>query len=1586
MFSTAYIATFFELSRPFYRMSRDLKSPLLKKRAMDALLESMTTDSYDSLGAHRRGESTPEQKGTEFGDSLNGEGFSGSPAIIPPDDLKPPSGPEDAEFFKESQPKIGVQIHRNTKNRAHGIRCAEIAKAHPEWDASKVEAQATLVGLGVKPIESVLADLGVEKESREITPVEDDMAQHEFVKEAPFEKYTHEEVAYESPSRHEGQTCAGCTMFLPPNGCTGVKSPIKAGDWCNEFEAKAKNKDAAAGKTLYHVTSTDKVPGIKAKGILPLQTSNWVKGDEEGERYGEGEIFAMDNPEDAVRWAAKMDWEFNKHMGSGKISIVVFTSGAEKWKRDTSDPISQAANKGHWLKAVGSVKPEQIKNSHVLTPEMVKSVIQGNGVKLADVPTKSYGMGTPIGGTDNPDAGASDEPEELQDPAELSLNMTSSAYEDTEVYLKNPPLHRPRPGESRGYDLPDSEHSIGLRPSSRKPSMEEQENMQSFENDSEGEARIWASEVDGNELHVAMEKIASTDNVGWWSKSARPTDQKIELLAKQFKLNPEQIELCIAADPSPQQKDFVAWIAKWFSKGQLRLPEDNDKLKQQLGLFQKLKKSPQFQGNKDVQTYDPPTLFQTIEENAGAVSKKEQTRRKVTEGSEVIVDNGDLVIYKVWSPQALMQLSGGTNWCTAHNSHASRYLKDGPSYVFFKNDSAFAQLHPASDQLMNRADVCMVEDLQDTTGQTIAKFVNDPTALRGLKLLSAVAPDVAAWVKENATDPGTIAEILGKKMQEEQSQGTTSREMTVRHAMATNTALPPEQEATLPQQGVDWDLLFKYGEQFHAGSPWAPLEKLLFTKDNDVASIVPYIQSFRKGQRWPVAEKFLLKHAMKDMTTNTVAAAINYAAQIIKGRWDVLESEFHLAPANKATGYGAAKYAIDILKQRWADVPGIEPVAGVIHEEELIKANPRWYADYSKTFMPAALWDEFRDKLLERSNLYSRGYEPEKDIWVVRQWSDVEDMVRSIGDDNAYEAMEFALEEAEPNPQERRRQDLPDEDDMAEEMAKKLSYNAMRTMGKSLQQEEPDLLENFRKQNRLSAIDFTSEEQMLPLLKYVYGYAPGCSVWRNIIKAYEDGAAAQYKYRRIDDLKYAIDEIQEYSGGEDRHGRPIFTDLRFGKNFDTSFTDWNTGPVSEVIDRNGAMRMLEQIADESPEKPEDMDISDGQLSFYVNEADYDDDSNNEEAAELMDRWYTQGIPQDRDPRQQQLQFQSSLLKKKALIQMNESPTMLPPRDDIKGHMDQQEQDLLNKDLRQGVVEPLNPKKKKKHRQQIDPRINPHGVAASKEAANPNITVRNWRRKNPFPQGEQQPISPFIEWIAEQAREGRRFSTIEEAQAEYDKLSVPSVPNNPFADIDPDVMGPQRHELPRAKRKGQRQLISPNDRARKGSDKTADEQQDWEQDEQAQYFLEQVEEAGDEAKRYFMQEAYLKQIAQDDGITMDELWDKMGDEYTAEFYGTPYKRVDDFTNQTAPDEESKNAAAEEKSEVRIRFKGKEEVLPMYKPEEIMKAVRHAEFLSMANPGFPVVFILDEAGIISEDTYINGNWVGPTVEKFAFQAAR
>ncbi len=124
---------------------------------------------------------------------------------------------------------------------------------------------------------------------------------------------------------------------------------------------------------IYHVTFTDKVSKIKKEGVLPLQTSNWVKAASK-ERYGSGEIFATENLDDAIKWASEMDWEFNHEFGSGKISIIPMRT-TSKWDIDIADPLSRAGNKGNWLKRGQHVPSKELGEGAVLTHDMV---IQSN--------------------------------------------------------------------------------------------------------------------------------------------------------------------------------------------------------------------------------------------------------------------------------------------------------------------------------------------------------------------------------------------------------------------------------------------------------------------------------------------------------------------------------------------------------------------------------------------------------------------------------------------------------------------------------------------------------------------------------------------------------------------------------------------------------------------------------------------------------------------------------------------------------------------------------------------------------------------------------------------------------------------------------------------------------------------------------------------------------------------------------------------------------------------------------------------------------------------------------------------------------
>lgn len=120
---------------------------------------------------------------------------------------------------------------------------------------------------------------------------------------------------------------------------------------------------------LYHVTHTKHIPRIQKHGLLPMQTSNWVKAGDK-ERYGKGEVYTFTHKADAHQWAGRMDWAHHQKLGSGNISIVTMRKPkGHKFSVDKNDPLSQAGQKGKWLKTKGAIAPHHIVSVEPYAPK-----------------------------------------------------------------------------------------------------------------------------------------------------------------------------------------------------------------------------------------------------------------------------------------------------------------------------------------------------------------------------------------------------------------------------------------------------------------------------------------------------------------------------------------------------------------------------------------------------------------------------------------------------------------------------------------------------------------------------------------------------------------------------------------------------------------------------------------------------------------------------------------------------------------------------------------------------------------------------------------------------------------------------------------------------------------------------------------------------------------------------------------------------------------------------------------------------------------------------------------------------------------
>lgn len=141
-------------------------------------------------------------------------------------------------------------------------------------------------------------------------------------------------------------------------------------------------------RELYHVTDTKNIGNIKEKGLLQNQPSNWVKQADKT-KYGNGEVYAFENYDDAVKWAGKMDWENYRKTGSGNISIVKLKDNG-KWVIDSNDPLSQAEQSGKWLKQSANIDPKDISESIPITNKEIKALIEKQNAQFAP-PIKTGG-------------------------------------------------------------------------------------------------------------------------------------------------------------------------------------------------------------------------------------------------------------------------------------------------------------------------------------------------------------------------------------------------------------------------------------------------------------------------------------------------------------------------------------------------------------------------------------------------------------------------------------------------------------------------------------------------------------------------------------------------------------------------------------------------------------------------------------------------------------------------------------------------------------------------------------------------------------------------------------------------------------------------------------------------------------------------------------------------------------------------------------------------------------------------------------------------------------------------------------------
>lgn len=115
--------------------------------------------------------------------------------------------------------------------------------------------------------------------------------------------------------------------------------------------------ESVQGKYLYHVTFTKNVPSIVKSGLEQFHPSLWTKGDASTRYNDEAGVFAFEHPEDALKWCAKMEWEFRDN--DPDISILRIHP-SDDWDADPTQDIGLMFGKGRPMRSQVNIKASDV--------------------------------------------------------------------------------------------------------------------------------------------------------------------------------------------------------------------------------------------------------------------------------------------------------------------------------------------------------------------------------------------------------------------------------------------------------------------------------------------------------------------------------------------------------------------------------------------------------------------------------------------------------------------------------------------------------------------------------------------------------------------------------------------------------------------------------------------------------------------------------------------------------------------------------------------------------------------------------------------------------------------------------------------------------------------------------------------------------------------------------------------------------------------------------------------------------------------------------------------------------------------------
>ena len=177
---------------------------------------------------------------------------------------------------------------------------------------------------------------------------------------------------------------------------------------------------------------------------------------------------------------------------------------------------------------------------------------------------------------------------------------------------------------------------------------------------------------------------------------------KIDYLANQYKMEPEDVVAIAEYDPSPKDA-FTAWLCKLVKEG--RPITYLETLKEPLQKFIRLQNSPDFPADKrDIMRYKPEELLTLVgnerrfRRNLSQAEIERMIMKEGIPGAKMIWNGSGFKMWEVTRPEYARFLSSNTNWCTAQEHYSISYCESGQLYPIYFKDKPLAQGHITSDE------------------------------------------------------------------------------------------------------------------------------------------------------------------------------------------------------------------------------------------------------------------------------------------------------------------------------------------------------------------------------------------------------------------------------------------------------------------------------------------------------------------------------------------------------------------------------------------------------------------------------------------------------------------------------------------------------------------------------------------------------------------------------------------------------------------------------------------------------------------------------------------------------------------------